>query len=103
MTGYTLLRLRAAGQISDDTWVRRADSATWRPLSQTDLREEEEAEANPSLLRLLLRHLSLRTIILLIALLVIFICLMIGLFAMAWQLLPVLIVLWLVVSLVRRL
>ena len=48
VTGDRLVQLRAAGEIDDSTWVRRADSSTWRPLGSVNLREEEEREANPS-------------------------------------------------------
>ena len=84
VTGAQLVRLRALGEISDDTWVRRADSSTWRPLAATDLRKEEAAEAHPSLWRLLFRTLSWRTILSGIAALIIFVTLISGLLYVAW-------------------
>ena len=42
VSGADLVRLRASGTITDQTWVRRADNNTWRPLSTVNLREEEE-------------------------------------------------------------
>ena len=94
VTGNKLVQLRAAGEIDDNTWVRRADSSTWRPLSGINLREEEAEEANPSLWRLLLRALSWQTILLLIALVIIFVTLLAGVIAFAWPLLLVLLLLW---------
>lgn len=94
VTGNDLVQLRAAGQISDDTWVRREDSSTWRPLAQIDLRREEEEEANPSLWRLLRRSMSWQSLLLLIALFIIFIALAVGVLAFAWPIILVLIFLW---------
>lgn len=95
VSGNDLVQLRAAGRISNDTWVRRADSSTWRPLSGVDLREEEEAEANPSLWKLLLRAFSWQSILLFIALAFIFIALIGGLLTIAWPLFLVLLIFWL--------
>lgn len=95
VTGNRLVQLRAAGEIADDTWVRRADSSTWRPLSSVDLREEEEQEANPSLWRLLRRSFSWQSLLLLLAILIIFITLAVGFISLAWPFLLVLLVLWL--------
>ncbi len=53
VSGEDLLRLRASGDISDETWVRRADSATWRPLHSVNLHEEEEKLRNPGFFTLL--------------------------------------------------
>ena len=94
VTGNKLVQLRAAGEIDDNTWVRRSDSSTWRPLSGVNLREEEEEESNPSLWRLLMRSMSWSTILLLIALAIIFIALIAGVIAFAWPLLLVLFFLW---------
>ena len=47
VSGNELVRLRSAGEISGDTWVRKANSSTWRRLADVDLREEEEEEATP--------------------------------------------------------
>ena len=53
VSGEDLLRLRASGDISDETWVRRSDSATWRPLHSVNLNEEEEKLRNPGLFKIL--------------------------------------------------
>lgn len=53
VSGEDLLRLRASGDISDETWVRRADSATWRPLHSVNLHEEEEKLRNPGFFTIL--------------------------------------------------
>lgn len=94
VTGNDLVQLRATGQISPDTWVRREDSATWRPLSSVDLRAEEEEEAHPSLWRLLRRSMTWQSLLLLIALLVIFIAIAVGLLAFAWPIILLLLFLW---------
>lgn len=94
VTGNKLVQLRAAGEIDDNTWVRRSDSSTWRPLSGVNLREEEEEEANPSLWRLLLRNLSWQSILLFIALAIIFFALLAGVIAFAWPILLVLLFFW---------
>ena len=94
VSGNQLVRLRAAGEISDDTWVRRADSGTWRPLSSVNLREEEQEEANPSLWKLLLRSFSWQTLLMLFALAIIFVAVAAGLIAFAWPLLLVLLIIW---------
>ena len=95
VTGNQLVQLRAAGEINDQTWVRRADSATWRPLGSVNLREEEEQEANPSLWRLLMRSMSWQSLLLLIAVVIIFVAVSIGLLAFAWPVVLVLLFLWL--------
>ena len=53
VSGEDLLRLRASGDIGDETWVRRSDSATWRPLHSVNLNEEEEKLRNPGLFKIL--------------------------------------------------
>ncbi len=95
VSGEDLVRLRAAGEISADTWVRRAESSTWRHLAQVDLREEEEAEANPSIWRLLRRHVPIGTLLILAAVAIIFIMILVGLASVMWPVLLVLLVLWL--------
>lgn len=94
VTGNELVRLRAVGDISPDTWVRRADSQTWRPLSQINLRQEEEQEANPSLWRLLRRHIPLGNIILAIALIFVGVAILIGVLRYVWPFLLAFIILW---------
>lgn len=96
VTGNELVRLRATGEIDDNTWVRRAKSSTWRPLGGIDLRKEEEQEANPSLWSLLRRSLSWQNILLIIALAVVFIALAIGFIAVAWPFLLIILLFWLV-------
>ena len=91
VSGNELVRLRARGEIADDTWVRLESSSTWRPLSQINLREEEEEEANPSLWRLFMRHFSWRSLLLLAALLVVVIAVGVGLLVVAWPIVLVLV------------
>ena len=90
VTGNRLVQLRARGEINNATWVRRADSSTWRPLGSVDLRAEEEQEANPSLWRLLLSHFSWQSILLTVSLGIIIIICLIGLISFAWPLLLIL-------------
>lgn len=95
VSGNDLVQLRASGEISAETWVRRADSETWRPLAAIDLRKEEEEEANPSLWKLLWRNLSLGNIILLAAIALVAILFIIGFIRLAWPILLVFLILWL--------
>ncbi len=95
VTGNELVQLRAAGQIDNKTWVCREDSETWRPLGSVDLREEEYEEANPSLWKLLTRHLPLSRIILLVAVLVVFVLLVLGVLSVAWPFILLVLVVWL--------
>lgn len=95
VTGAELLQLRADGEIDGDTWVRRADSSTWRPLAQTDLRQEEEEESNPSFWALLRRFVPLPYLISFALLLLLVLALAIGLLSVAWPLLLVLLFIWL--------
>ncbi len=94
VSGNDLVQLRAAGQIGEDTWVRKADSSTWRRLADVDLREEEEQEANPSLWRLFARAFGWRTLALFIAVMVVIIALAIGVLSFAWPIILVLILVW---------
>ncbi|MBR1979627.1 MAG: DUF4339 domain-containing protein [Akkermansia sp.] len=95
VSGEDLVRLRAAGEIDGDTWVRRENSSTWRHLSKMDLRKEEEAEANPSFWTMLRRHVPLSTLIIFVALAIVFVMLLVGLASVLWPVLLVLLVLWL--------
>ena len=95
VTGHELVRLRAAGQISDDTWVRRADSATWRPLSSVDLRQEEDEEANPSFWRVLSRIFSWQSLLLAGAVFIVFITLAVYFISFAWPFFLILLAVWL--------
>ena len=94
VTGSHLVRLRATGEINDDTWVRLAKSNTWRPLGSVDLHEEEEQEANPGLWRLLMRSLSWQNVVMIVALGIIIVAITVGVVALAWPLIIVLILLW---------
>lgn len=96
VTGNDLVRLRAAGEIDDSTWVRQANSSTWRPLGSVNLREEEQEEANPSLWTLLRRSLSWQNLLLLLALAVVFIALAVGFIAIAWPFLLLIFFFWLI-------
>lgn len=95
VTGNQLVQLRASGQINDNTWVRRENSSTWRPLGSVNLREEEEQEANPSLWRLLTRNFTWQSLLLFGAVVIIFVAVGIGLLAFAWPIVLVLLFLWL--------
>lgn len=55
VSGEELVELRAQGRINDETWVRRDDNGTWRPLGTVDLSAEEDEVANPSLWTILCR------------------------------------------------
>lgn len=55
VSGEKLVELRAQGVITNETWVRREDNKTWRPLGTVDLSAEEEEARNPSLLTVLRR------------------------------------------------
>ena len=101
VTGYDLLRLRTEGSVADDTWVRRANSSTWRRLAEVDLSKDEEEEANPSPWRLLTRHVSWRGLLLFFAVVTVLIALFIGLVSVAWPLLFVLLILWMLNRLIK--
>lgn len=94
VTGNELVRLRAAGQLDDNTWVRREDSGTWRPLHSVNLREEEEEEANPGLLKTLWRSGMLVPLLLVALGLVIFALLAVGALSIFWPVLLIVAVVW---------
>ncbi len=94
VTGNELVRLRAAGQLDDNTWVRREDSVTWRPLHSVNLREEEEEEANPGLLKALWRSGMLVPLLLVALGLVIFALLAVGALSIFWPVLLIVAVIW---------
>ncbi len=96
ISGEELLRLRASGEIANDTWVRSENSQTWRPMHSVNLREEEEELRNPSLIKLLLKHASWSTIIMAVAIGVILIALIIGAVSLLWPLFVVLLAIWLI-------
>ena len=95
VTGNELVRLREQGVISDATWVRRADSETWRPLAGVNLQEEEEEERNPSLWRLLTRNLGVGRLLMIIAVGIVFVALLAGVVSVLWPVLLVIPLLWL--------
>ncbi len=100
--GETLLRLRASGQLAADTWVRAENSSTWRPLASVDLREEEEEATNPSLWKLLLRHVSLPNLILMGAVLIVIVAVLIFFIGAFWPLLLAMALVWLLMSSINR-
>ena len=102
VSGDALLELRTNGRLSADTWVRAEDSATWRPLSAVDLREEEEEAANPSLWSLLRHHVPLRSLILGIAVLLVLVALLVFFVSALWPLLLLLFLVWLLAAAFRR-
>lgn len=102
VTGNDLVRLRAGGEIADDTWVRREDSSTWRPLSQIDLSAEEEQEAHPTLWQILTRHFSWCGLLLLAAVLVVVIAIGVGLLMYAWPVVLVLLLGYMFFSLLSK-
>ena len=101
VTGNELVQLRSSGRIDNKTWVRREDSSTWRPLGSTDLREEEEEEANPSLWKLLTRNMSTGNLVLMGAVAVVFVLLVLGVRSVAWPFILVAIAVWLLARAVR--
>lgn len=94
VSGNDLVRLRASGEINDETWVRRADSETWRPLHTVDLSDEEEEERNPGLFAILSRSGLLVPALIMLAGLVIFLVLAIGAIQLFWPVLLVIFVIW---------
>ncbi len=95
VSGTDLVRLRAAGEINDDTWVRRADNNTWRPLHTVNLSEEEEEERNPGFFTLLRRSGMLGPVLIILLGLVFFIVIAIGAIQLFWPVLLVLFIFWL--------
>lgn len=95
VSGEDLVRLRASGEISDDTWVRRADSSTWRPLHTVNLSEEEEEIRNPGLFTLLKNSGLLGPLLVIIIGLILFIAITIGAIKLFWPVLLVLFIIWL--------
>ena len=78
VSGTDLVRLRASGEINDETWVRRADNNTWRPLHTVNLSEEEEEERNPGFFTLLRRSGLLGPVLIIVLGLVLFIFWILG-------------------------
>ncbi len=94
VSGTDLVRLRASGEINDETWVRRADNNTWRPLHTVNLSEEEEEERNPGFFTLLRRSGLLGPVLIIVLGLVLFIVLAIGALQLFWPVLLVLFIFW---------
>lgn len=94
VSGTDLVRLRASGEINDETWVRRADNSTWRPLHTVNLSEEEEEERNPGFFTLLRRSGLLGPVLIIVLGLVLFIVLAIGALQLFWPVLLVLFIFW---------
>ncbi len=101
VSGADLVRLRASGEISNDTWVRRADNNTWRPLHTVDLREEEEEERNPGLFTVLKRSGLLGPLMILLLGLVVFIFIAIGAIKIFWPVLLILFIFWILSKALR--
>ena len=95
VTGADLVRLRASGEITNETWVRRADNNTWRPLHTVNLAEEEEEERNPGLFTVLKRSGLIGPVLLVLLGLVVFIVIAIGAIQIFWPVLLVLFIFWL--------
>ncbi len=95
VTGAELLRLRASGEINNETWVRRADNNTWRPLHSVNLSEEEEEERNPSLFTILKRSGLIGPVLIVLLALVLFIFIAIGAIKVFWPVLLLLFIFWL--------
>ncbi len=100
--GEELLRLRASGKLAADTWVRAADSSTWRPLASVDLRREEDEAANPGLWKLLLRHIPLSSLILGVAVFVVVVAMLVFFIGAFWPLILAMALVWMLMSIVRR-
>ncbi len=101
--GEELLRLRASGQLAADTWVRAENSSTWRPLGAVNLKREEEEAANPSLWKLLLRHVPLPSLILAVAVLIVVVALLVFFIGAFWPLLLAFGLVWMLMTTIRRL
>lgn len=95
VSGAELVRLRASGEISNDTWVRRADNNTWRPLHTVNLSQEEEEERNPGLFTILRRSGLLGPVLVVLLGLVFFIIIAVGAIRVFWPVLLVLFIFWL--------
>ncbi len=101
--GEELLRLRSSGALGADTWVREEDSSTWRPLGAVNLAREEQEAANPSLWKLLLRHIPLPSLILAVAVFVVIVAMLVFFIGAFWPLLLAFGLVWMVMNALRRL
>lgn len=101
VSGAELVRLRAMGEISNETWVRRADNNTWRPLHTVNLSEEEEEERNPGLFTILKRSGLLGPVLIILLGLVLFIIVAVGAIRVFWPVLLLLFIFWLLAKALR--
>lgn len=101
VSGADLVRLRASGEISNETWVRRADSSTWRPLHTVDLHAEEEEERNPGLFTVLRRSGLLGPVLVFLLGVVLFIIIAVGAIKVFWPVLLLLFIFWLLAKALR--
>ncbi|MBQ2869774.1 MAG: DUF4339 domain-containing protein [Akkermansia sp.] len=95
VTGADLVRLRASGEINNETWVRRADNNTWRPLHTVNLNEEEEEVRNPGLFTILKQSGLLGPLLVVLLGLALFIVVAIGAIQIFWPVLLLLFIFWL--------
>lgn len=106
VTGRELLRLRAEGEIDDNTWVRPADSQTWRPLRHTNLREEKEKESKrgiwSGLWQVLFRRMSFKTMLVLGLVAFVLLAMLVAAGIYLWPLFLVLLMIWLLGRLIQR-
>lgn len=98
VSGDELVELRNQGVITNETWVRREDNGTWRPLGTVDLSEEEEEARNPSLLTVLRRSGLLWPAVIFLFALAGIIILMTGLIAVFWPFIVAIGIAWLVMK-----
>ncbi len=104
VTGRDLLRLLSAGEIQSDTWVRRAESSTWRHLENVDLREEKQREQTTSFWGALWKSLPLSAIIGLVCVVVFIIAMLLLIGGIVWKFFPffiALFALWLIYRVVK--
>ena len=92
---FNVPRDKATGEITDETWVRRADNNTWRPLHTVNLSAEEEEERNPGLFTILKRSGLLGPVLVILLGLVLFIVVAIGAIKVFWPVLLMLFIFWL--------
>lgn len=105
VSGRELLNLRARGAIDADTWVRRADSETWRPFRSVDLKEEERKEraAGPwrMAMRMLLHNRGGRAMLVSLLVLFVLVVMLVAAAIFFWPLFLLLLV-WVLISRVIR-
>ncbi len=104
VTGQDLLRLLSTGKIQRDTWVRRAESGTWRQLENVDLREEKKREESRGFWWTLWKSLPVSAIIGLICAIVFVIAILLLVGGIIWTFLPFFVALfaiWLIYRVIR--